>query len=226
VSFSPDGDRIASGSYDETIRLWDASMGEERRIFKGHERSVTSVSFSPDGTRLLSRGDKGEKLFWDLKSGKVLPVGNVEEFPAGNDSSKSPDGRWFAIPRADDVLLVDLDYEKTPREQQRRKLLARLNPRWHKEQFKEAQSKEQRYAAVFHAAWLLKLSTLPTAKLWHPNLLKPSDTSPQDDLQDDLQEDLQEALRQLMADHNGQSPPLPPVVSEMLKLLRDSDLPE
>ena len=218
VSFSPDGNRIASGSYDGKIWLWDSSMGEERRIFKGHERSVTSVSFSPDGTRLLSRGDKGEKLFWDLKSGKVLPVGNVEEFPVGKDSSKSPDGRWFAIPRADDVLLVDLAYEKTPREQQRRKLLARLKPRWHRKQFEAAQLAKQWYAAVFHAAWLLKMSTLPAAKLWHPNLLKPSDTS--------LQDDLQEAHRQLMAAHNGQSPPLPAVVSEMLKLPRDSDLPE
>jgi WD40 repeat protein/serine/threonine protein kinase len=203
VSFSPDGTRIASGSSDNTIRLWDASPSEELHTLKGHTDDVLSVSFSPDGTRLLSRGGRGENLIWDLKSGKVLPNGNVDEFPAGNNSSKSPDGRWLAIPQTNDVLLVDLAYKKTPRERQRRKLLARPKPHWHRKQFQAAQSAKQRYAAVFHAAWLLKL--------------KPSDTS--------LHDDLQEAHRQLQAAHNGQSPPLPAVVKEMLKLSRGSDLP-
>jgi WD40 repeat protein len=35
VSFSPDGNRIASGSRDNTIRLWDASTGEELHTLKG-----------------------------------------------------------------------------------------------------------------------------------------------------------------------------------------------
>jgi hypothetical protein len=166
-------------------------------------RRFTSVSFSPDGTRLLS-GDYGnQKLVWDLKTGKVLPNGNAEEFPAGNDSSKTPDGRWLAIPSMDDVLLVDLAYKKTARERQRRKLLARPKPRWHRRQFVAAQSAKQRYAAVFHAAWLLKLNS--------------SDPS--------LHDDLHEAHRQLLAAHNGQSHPLPAVVLEMLKQPRGADLP-
>ena len=195
VSFSPDGTRIASGSADQTIRLWDASTGAELHTLKGHTSYVRSVSFSPDGTRLLSQDKQGQKLIWDLKSGEVLPDGNVEEFPASNDSSRTPDGRWLAIPSGDDVLLVDLAYKQTPRERQRRKLLARPKPRWHSKQFQSAQSSKQWYAAVFHAAWSLKL--------------KPSDAA--------LHDDLQEAHRQLQAAHNGQSPPLPAVVKEMLK---------
>jgi hypothetical protein len=111
--------------------------------------------------------------------------------------------RWLAIPSGTDVLLVDLAYRKTPRELQRRKLLARPKPHWHSKQFQAAQSEKQWYAAVFHAAWLLKL--------------KPSDAA--------LHDDLQEAYRQLQAAHNGQSPPLPAVVKEMLKLPRGSDPP-
>jgi len=82
VRFIPDGTRIASGSSDKTIRLWDASTGEELHTLNGHTSIVRSVSFSSDGMRLLSRDAKGKKLVWALESGKVLPDGNVEEFPA------------------------------------------------------------------------------------------------------------------------------------------------
>ena len=45
----PDGARIVSGSADKTIKVWDASSGEELRTLKGHTESVFSASFSPDG---------------------------------------------------------------------------------------------------------------------------------------------------------------------------------
>jgi WD40 repeat protein/serine/threonine protein kinase len=203
VSFSPDGSRIASASADQTIRLWDAPTGEELHILKGHTDRVTSVSFSPDGRRLLSQDSSGKQLIWDLISGAILPDGNVEEFSARNDFNKSRDGRWHALSFADDVLLVDLAYKQTPRERQRRKLLASPKPRWHRKQFQSAQSAKQWYAAVFHGAWLLKL--------------QPSDVS--------LRAGLQEAHRNLLAAHNGQSPPLPAVVNEMFKQLRGSKPP-
>ena len=50
MAFSPDGNTIASGSWDNTIHLWDASTGTHRQTLIGHARSVESVAFSPDGT--------------------------------------------------------------------------------------------------------------------------------------------------------------------------------
>ena len=47
VAFSPDGKRIATGSGDQTVRVWDAETGTEKLALKGHV--VTSVAFSPDG---------------------------------------------------------------------------------------------------------------------------------------------------------------------------------
>ena len=52
VAFSPDGQRVLTGSNDDTARLWDANSGNLLRIFSGHTDVVTSVAFSPDGREI------------------------------------------------------------------------------------------------------------------------------------------------------------------------------
>jgi WD40 repeat protein len=72
VAFAPDDRTPASGSDDNTVRLWDVASGKELRRFEGHDDAVRSVAFAPDGRTLASgtsdnticllRDNLGEKL--------------------------------------------------------------------------------------------------------------------------------------------------------------------
>ncbi len=54
VAFSPSGERVASGSAENTVRFWVAATVQLQRELKGHGGAVTSVSFSPSGARVAS----------------------------------------------------------------------------------------------------------------------------------------------------------------------------
>jgi len=54
VAFSPDGTKIVSGSYDQTVKIWNASGGDAITTLTEHINDVTSVAFSPDGTKIIS----------------------------------------------------------------------------------------------------------------------------------------------------------------------------
>ncbi|HEY6333657.1 MAG TPA: GTP-binding protein, partial [Blastocatellia bacterium] len=74
VAWSGDGRRIASGSSDNTVRIWDSESGEMVRVLEGHRTWVRSVAWSGDGRRIASGSADNTVRIWDSESGKVLGV--------------------------------------------------------------------------------------------------------------------------------------------------------
>jgi WD40 repeat protein len=103
VAFSPDGNRIASGSFDKTIRLWDREGNPIAEPIKGHDNWVISVAFSPDGNTIASGSwDKTIRL-WDREGN---PIG--EPLKGHEDSvmsvAFSPDGNTIASGSLDKTI--------------------------------------------------------------------------------------------------------------------------
>ena len=95
VSFSPDGQVLASGSKDYTIKLWDVGSRREIATLEGHSDLVYSVSFSPDGKVLASGSDDKTIKLWDVGSRREIATLKGHSDAVG-PVSFSPDGQVLA----------------------------------------------------------------------------------------------------------------------------------
>jgi small GTP-binding protein len=95
VSWSPDGKRVAAGSADRYVRIWNVITGAVEHLLEGHQDSVQSVAWSPDGRQLASGSEDRTVRLWEASSGRGLRT--LEGHQASVQSVVwSPDGQHLA----------------------------------------------------------------------------------------------------------------------------------
>jgi WD40 repeat protein len=124
IAFNTDGTLLATGSDDQTVRIWDTATGKELHTLKADERlRVEAVAFSPDGKLLASAGWDATVRLWDPVTGKL-----ERKFEAGepnHDSVRgiafSPDGKkliavGMLVPAGDNEPMPIFDVASGKRE--------------------------------------------------------------------------------------------------------------
>ncbi|HKQ38741.1 MAG TPA: c-type cytochrome domain-containing protein, partial [Verrucomicrobiae bacterium] len=70
LALSPDGKTLATGSYDQKIKLWKVESGDEIRTLSGHNGCVFDLAFRPDGKLLASASADRTVKLWDVATGE------------------------------------------------------------------------------------------------------------------------------------------------------------
>jgi WD40 repeat protein len=103
-AFSPDGKRLAAGSSDFILRVWDVANGRQELILADHTQPVWSVAFDAEGKRLVS-ADKGGTVKVRDGSGRVIRT--LEGHTKGvNHLAFSPDGKRLATASLDGTCKI------------------------------------------------------------------------------------------------------------------------
>jgi WD40 repeat protein len=96
LAFSPDGARLAIGSLNGDLKIWDATTGKLASVLSGHTDAISRVAFSPDGTRIATAGSDGIVKIWDAHTYKELLSFIVRNGGTVNFIVFSPDSKLLA----------------------------------------------------------------------------------------------------------------------------------
>ena len=74
VAFSPDGRRLASGSWDRTVKFWEVSTGEQLSTVAGKMKEIQALAFSRDGHLLATENSSNTTALRDSDTGQEIRV--------------------------------------------------------------------------------------------------------------------------------------------------------
>jgi len=72
IAWSPDGNKLASGSYDHSIKIWDVKTSENIITLLGHTDRITALAWSPDGEKFASGSSDGNITIWNTETWKKI----------------------------------------------------------------------------------------------------------------------------------------------------------
>lgn len=105
LAWSPNSKRIASGGWDATTQVFDATDGQHRFVYRGPAYEVFSVGWSPNGSRIVSAYNDGEIRVWDATNGgHALSYGGHKS--TANSVAWSPNGEYVASGSDDKTVQV------------------------------------------------------------------------------------------------------------------------
>ena len=95
---------MLSGSWDKTLKLWDAGTGQLIRVFEGHSDQIHSVVFSHDGARVLSGSADATLKLWEVATGRLIRTFESSSAARINSVTFSPDDA-YVLSGSDDTTL-------------------------------------------------------------------------------------------------------------------------
>lgn len=95
MAFSPDRQRLATGSDDSTVRVWDLATGQQQLNICGDQKIITAIAFSPDSRRLAFSTADGKFVVADANTGEDVYSRDFHQWV--DALAFSPDGQYLAV---------------------------------------------------------------------------------------------------------------------------------
>lgn len=95
MDFNPRANIIATGSFDESVRIWDLRTSRCIRAIPAHSEPITAVQFHPDGSFLVTGSYDGLVRFWDPTNGQCLTTLHEKGTPPIGSVRFSPNGKYI-----------------------------------------------------------------------------------------------------------------------------------
>ncbi|KAI9668371.1 MAG: WD domain protein [Alyxoria varia] len=106
VRFSPNGNLIASGSADSTVKVWSANTGRHLHTLCGHLAGISTVAWSPDSAVLATGSDDKTIRLWNVNTGKPFPHAFVGHHNYVYSLAFSPKGNILVSGSYDEAVFL------------------------------------------------------------------------------------------------------------------------